>query len=219
MSDFKRGKLIINADDYGLSDKFNKGIIELADKKIISSTSVLIDEQYINPEGIMRHSASIGLHLNISDSLKKSGIEREIKRQIKKFEILFGKPPSHLDGHNNCHLLPRIFPKVLKVAKRHNLPVRSTNNKNRDAIKKAGIKTPSRLVWWNIKYKHILFRDLREKCQGATELLCHPGYYDPKSKANYNRQREKELTILKSKEFKKLIESLTLINYHELREL
>ena len=42
-------RLIITADDYGLSPSFNKGILELARKNIISSVSVMIKKKFVFP--------------------------------------------------------------------------------------------------------------------------------------------------------------------------
>lgn len=209
----KREKLIINADDFGLSENFNKGILELADRNIVTSTSALVDEKHALSKDIRKHPVSIGLHIDLSENLEDSAIKKEIGRQIRKFVSLYGRLPSHLNGHKNCHLIQKIFPKIIEVAKKYNLPIRSTNDKNRIAIREAGLRTPSRLVWWNVEYKHVLFQDLQKDYSGVTELLCHPGYFDPKSISSYNKQREKELKILKSVKFKNLLKSFELVNY------
>lgn len=40
---------IVTADDYGLSPKFNEGILEAASNKLITSISMMVDRDYLNP--------------------------------------------------------------------------------------------------------------------------------------------------------------------------
>lgn len=45
-------------------------------------------------------------------------ISQEIERQLDAFEEAFGRPPSHLDGHQHIHLLPQIREPVLDLFER-----------------------------------------------------------------------------------------------------
>lgn len=57
-------KLTITADDYGLSPFFNKGIIELAEKRIIRNISVMIKRAFVKPNELNRFPrVAVGLHL------------------------------------------------------------------------------------------------------------------------------------------------------------
>ncbi len=202
--------LIINADDYGLSPKFNLGILELIEKEIVTSTTVMVKRKYVNPKDLLNQkNISIGLHLELS--LETPG--KEIENQIKIFRKLFGRFPSHLDGHKYYHLLPGNFSKVLKIAKKYKLPVRSASSVDRKIMRKAGVKTPDQFISWHPDRKEKLFKDLKNARGKTIELLCHPGYFDPKSGLSYNRQREKELKILKSELFKKMIKDFELTTY------
>jgi predicted glycoside hydrolase/deacetylase ChbG (UPF0249 family) len=205
--------LIINADDYGLSKQFNKGILELIEKEIVTSTTVMIKRKFINPKDLLSHkNISIGLHLELSLETPR----KEIENQIKIFRKLFGRFPSHLDGHKYYHLLPGNFSKVLKIAKKYKLPVRSASSVDRKIMRKAGVKTPDQFISWHPDRKEKLFKDLKNARGKTIELLCHPGYFDPKSSSSYNGQRGKELKILKSKHFEKLLKNLGLISYSSL---
>lgn len=206
-------KLIINADDYGLSHKFNLGILELIEKEIVTSATVMVNKKFINPRELLKHkNISVGLHLDLS--FESSA--KDIESQIRKFKTLFGRLPSHLDGHKYFHLLHGNFPKVLKIARKYKLPVRSTCPADRKAMKQSKIKTPDQYISWHPARKNKLFKDFKNVKGGITELLCHPGYYDPEVIASYNKQRETELKILKSIEFKKTIANFNLINYYDL---
>lgn len=78
-------KIIINADDYGLSKKFNEGILELAEKEIISSVAVMINRKYIKPSDLLNFkNISIGLHLELREKTSLKEIEDQIKKFKKK---------------------------------------------------------------------------------------------------------------------------------------
>src|SRR3989339_1163557 len=203
-------KLIINADDYGLSKKFNGGILELIGKGIVTSTTVMIKREFIKPKDLLEQKhVSIGLHLELSLETPAE----EMEQQIKVFSKLFGRFPSHLDGHKYYHLLPSNFSKVLKIAKKYELPVRSTSSDDRKIMREAGIKTPDQFISWHPDRKAKLFKDLKSAKSRTIELLCHPGYFDPKATDSYNKQREVEQEILKSRQFKNIIRRFDLITY------
>ena len=66
----KNKKIIINADDYGLSKSFNKGIEEAYLNGFLTSTSVRINGKMYSKEGMKLlkercPDIGVGLHLNI----------------------------------------------------------------------------------------------------------------------------------------------------------
>lgn len=208
-------KLIINADDFGLAKNFNKGIIKLAKVGIVSSTTVMVDKKYTGKhwfsedlEGMKKHM-SIGLHLLLSEKTTQI----EIESQIKKFKEKVGVAPSHLDGHQHCHLTKSNLPKVIKVAKKHNLPIRSTSPSYRKLLKQEGIKTPSEYIAWHPSRKERLLERLKSIKRGVVEMVCHVGYKDPNSAYPYNKERNQELNLLKSNEFHKVIEDFEIVGY------
>lgn len=153
---------------------------------------------------------SFGLHLE----LRKKDTIKEIENQIKKFISCFNKLPSHLDGHQHIHLTPANLPKVLTLAKKYNLPVRSRFPEDRNIIRKFGVNTPAQFISWHPKRKHKLWERMANIRTNTTELVCHPGYYDKNCKALYNAQREEELKILKSRQFPQKTKRFKKINYY-----
>ncbi len=207
-------KLIINADDYGLSEQFNKGILELIRKRIVTSTTVMVNKNFIKPKELLKYgNISVGLHLDLGFETSTE----EIDSQIRKFRKLFGRLPSHLDGHKYYHLLHSNFPKVLKIARKHKLPVRSTCPADRKDMKRFEIKTPDQYISWHPARKEKLFKELSSAKSKTIELLCHPGYFDPKAIASYNKQREAELKILRDLEFRNLIRDFNLVSYSNVK--
>lgn len=206
-------KLIINAGDYDLSENFNRGILELIKKRVVTSTTVIVNKKFIEPKELLKYkNISIGLH---QDPPFESSV-KDAENQIRKFKMLFGQLLSHLDGHQHCCLFPSNLPKITKIAKKYNLPVRSRFSKNRKILKRHKIKTPNRFISWHPTRKNKLFKDLKKIQGGVTELLCHPGHFNPKVITSYNKQREAGLRILKSRQFKKLIGNFELINYEQI---
>ncbi|QTL01678.1 ChbG/HpnK family deacetylase [Aquabacter sp. L1I39] len=51
--------------------------------------------------------------------LDLAAVEDEIEAQFSAFSALFGRPPSHVDGHQHAHVLPGIRALVLRATRRH----------------------------------------------------------------------------------------------------
>lgn len=132
--------LIINADDFGMSQIFNKVILDLIKKDLISSTTVMINritdnqkEQFDELVALSKNkNLSVGLHLEFKDSDYPS----QIKSQYRKFKEILGSNPSHLDIHK-AHSLMDSFSDVAEFCRKNHLPLRNSG------ILHEGIKTTS----------------------------------------------------------------------------
>ncbi|PID52697.1 MAG: hypothetical protein CR972_00620 [Candidatus Moraniibacteriota bacterium] len=207
-------KLIINADDYGMSPRFNTGIIYMINHKIVSSTTVMINEKYIDAQELLKNkSISVGLHINVTEE----NCEKETEKQIKKFEKIFGTLPSHMDGHKHCHLRPYTLHETIKCAKKYAIPLRSRFVEDRKIIQKNNVATPDHYISWHPIRFAKLYRNLQENDAPITELVSHPGYFDKNCSYPYNREREEEMSILQKPEIQDLIISkYELISYDQL---
>ena len=86
-------------------------------------------------------------------------------------------------------------------------------------IKNAGIKTTdSGLIWITHRKPIEIMNDLNKLRDGTYELICHPGYYDPKSDSSLNKDREDDIKFLSSNKFQNWIKvnKVKLINYNQL---
>lgn len=203
-------KIIINADDYGLNPHFNKGICDAIKNGVVSSVSVMINRNYLDIEKLLVfEDISIGVHLEIEENC----FFEDIERQILKFKNIFNSWPSHLDGHQHCHILPGNIEKVIKAAKKYNLPVRSRFDEDRKLLIENGIKTPDRFISWHPERIFVLKERLEIESGEIIEMVCHPGY-ESGVDIKYNKQREKELNFLKSDDFAKAINKFDIINYY-----
>ncbi len=134
-------KLIINADDMGLRESINKGIITAYKNGVVKSVSLTVEGDGV--EDAIRQlkenpCLGTGAHINmdkffnidhgrgsvmgfISPKPSPEEIRGEIRRQIEKY-FSFGLPCDHLDSHHHSHLNQEVFPLVCEVAKEFKIP-------------------------------------------------------------------------------------------------
>lgn len=183
--------LIVNGDDFGLTDGINRGILEACRRGILRSTSLMVHapaaERAVALASRCRH-LGVGLHLQLED---RNGPAAE--EQLTRFKRLTGTLPTHLDSHHDRHRDPDLLPDVLELAARHGLPVRG--------------HSPVRCVssfygrWGGESHtEHVGVERLvglleSEVAEGFTELICHPGYADD-LRSDYRLEREAELETL-----------------------
>ncbi len=147
--------LVVCADDFGIHASVSNAILKLINAQRISATSVLVfGEDSARAAALLNErrgdSLSVGLHFSMtaasgrrrfvplpmllaSASLRLVNpevIRDMLRRQLDRFEELFGKPPEFLDGHEHVHQLPAIREIVLDlVCERYGVTVaiRSTH--------------------------------------------------------------------------------------------
>lgn len=128
-------------------------------------------------------------------------IRRELDAQIRLFEKLAGRPPSHLDSHHHSALHSSIQPVFAEVARTRGLPVRASTEAARGELRAAGARTPDHFLdgfYAGGATAENLRALLRELGEGTSELMCHPGRADEELLAGstYARERERELALL-----------------------
>lgn len=210
-----RPKLIITADDYGMSPRFNQGMLEMARTGLVTGISVMIKRKYIRKAELLALDTALGLHLE----LENSSSYQEITSQIERFKKRLGRLPAYLDGHQHKHVTSGNIARVLRAAWHYGLPVRSRLPTDRAQLEQNGIATPSHFISWHPARLLVLKGRLREsRSLPISELVTHPGYFDRRCPYPYNQEREVELAILRSKDFQKLIRPFQLIRYTELTD-
>lgn len=137
-----RPKLIITADDYGMSPRFNQGMLEMAQAGLITGISVMIKRKYIRKAELLALGSALGLHLE----LENSSSYREIVSQIERFKKRFRRLPAYLDGHQHRHVTPDNIDRVIRAARHYDLPVRSRLPADRLHLQQGGVATPSHFV-------------------------------------------------------------------------
>lgn len=209
-------KLIINADDFGMSNIFNEKILELLEKSYIKSTTVMVnrimEEQDYQIKQLINlyndKKISIGLHIE-SDADKP--LKSQIKEQREKFKNILGFYPTHLDIHKSMGS-KEVVMEVNRFAEEYGLPVRNHGIK-------ANTKQTSYPAFFlsNQKFGEII-RFLEEMKDGSSyELITHPGEYDPACKSSLNKERKDDYdNIIKLQSFLRQHKNIKNISYLEL---
>jgi len=163
-------RLIVNADDFGLTRGVSAGILTAHRHGIVTSTTVLVTADVDRGALAAARDAGLGMGLHVNLTLGRpltnarslvdaSGrfvrdarraaqraavkdVEREVGAQIDKFLTLVRRGPTHLDTHHHLGLHEPVTGVVLAAAKRLGVPVRSQNGGARARARAAGLRTP-----------------------------------------------------------------------------
>lgn len=149
--------LIITADDYGYSPRYDEGIVEAARAGAIDAVSVMVARHGPDPGPLLAAEVEIGLHFEPVRSVgRDEGLRRgrgartaareELLDQLERFQELVGRPPEHLDGHRHCHARGPVAVAMADVAHERGLPVRSVDARHRRLLRCKGVATAGRLV-------------------------------------------------------------------------
>ncbi|HMS22806.1 MAG TPA: ChbG/HpnK family deacetylase [Candidatus Levybacteria bacterium] len=147
-------------------------------------------------------------------------VHEEYEAQLKKFEELFGFPPTHIDSHHYSSSYQSTFPAYIELAKKYNLPVRRPKiwdlAKNQhlmgnitqipeleSILATEKIKTTN---FFSVKYLNRyedylveLEKELDQVKDGESiEVSFHPGYEE--------EWRKKDLMIIKDSRVKQLLD-------------
>ncbi|HTU02484.1 MAG TPA: ChbG/HpnK family deacetylase [Candidatus Sulfotelmatobacter sp.] len=224
--------LIVNADDFNLTEGVSRGIVAGHQQGIITSTTALVNlpglERSVEVAGLAP-GLGVGLHVNLvlgspvlpagrvpslvaggqfvrdRERLATAGepaeIRAEIGAQVERFQMAFGRRPTHLDSHYHVHRHPRVLDALAEVAARLGIPVRALDPAMARQLRARGIVASDRaegdvgpLPYWTPARLMAFVRNLPD---GVTEVVAHPGHWDPAlAVSSYARQREAELQAL-----------------------
>jgi predicted glycoside hydrolase/deacetylase ChbG (UPF0249 family) len=185
--------LIICADDWGYSSRYNAGILAAARARAIDAVGAMVLRPACEPEQLLESGVEVGLHLETS---------AEAGQQLLEFERRFGRPPGFLDGHHHCHAAEPLAAVVEELALQLDVAVRPVSDAHRHRLRALGIATVERAVGRQRETEPALPAELiamrrdGEMPSGATEWIVHPGYADPETGSSYDRGREEDLELL-----------------------
>jgi len=205
--------LVVNADDLGLTDGVNAGILHAARHGIVTSASLMVRAPAAEAAARAVRALpglSVGLHLDLAewehdgeqwrplyevvDNGDAEAVAGELGRQLDRFEALVGRPPSHLDSHQHVHTSEPVHGLVLAAGGRLGVPVRSASDRiayRGDFYGQSGKGEPYREAI-TVAALCALVAGLPE---GTTELGCHPGFSDHLSSV-YALERDVEVRVL-----------------------
>lgn len=222
--------LIVNGDDFGASRGINRGILELYELGVLTSTSLMIGmSAAAEAIELARAAAGLGVGLHV-ELTREDGTElvdfsdhdrcaAAINAQFDAFWEQLGRLPTHVDAHQNVHRDERLRAPFQTIAARYGVPLRE--------------HSPVRYFssfygqWDGEPHpEHISIESLlamldRELHDGITELSCHPGYPDPGFASPYDSEREIEVRTLSDPRFREYLKAhhVALINFAQASEL
>jgi chitin disaccharide deacetylase len=115
-------RLIVNADDFGLSDGVNAGVLRAHRDGIVTSASLMVQQPGAGAAAAAARQCpalSVGLHVDLGEWERHNGgwhpryarvddsdaeaVTGEVKRQVAAFQTLLQRDPTHLDSHQHVH--------------------------------------------------------------------------------------------------------------------
>lgn len=216
-------RLIINADDFGLSQGVNAGIVAAYLRGVVTSTSLMVHRPGAQDAAALarRHpSLSVGLHVDDRDGANLDDprqAARAFAAQLERFRELTGTDPTHVDSHHHAHASGdrlQIFSELvapLAVPLRHDGQVTYLGGFWGQADGTAALEQVSRDA--------LLAIVRAEVGEGFTEIGCHPARITGDFQSSYLDEREAELRTLTDPGLRREIETagVELVSYREWR--
>jgi chitin disaccharide deacetylase len=206
-------QLIVNADDFGLSDGVNRGVVQAHERGIVTSASLMVHAPAAAAAAEIAgaHPAlSVGLHLDLGEWRYSNGtwtaryeraplddaklLEVEVAGQFEKFASLLGTAPTHVDSHQHAHRNEPLCSIVTAKAAEFGIPVRHFTPDVRYCGDFYGQDDEGRSLPERVTAK-FLAELLSSLLPGTTELCCHPAAivdFD----STYSEERVRELAAL-----------------------
>lgn len=188
--------LVVNGDDFGLSAGVSRGILDAHRRGILTSTSLMVWREAAEEAARLARRApelGVGLHLELEEGMGGDPCAA-VDAQLRRFEGLMGRPPTHLDSHHDVHGDPRVLPHLLERARGLAIPLRGHS----------GVRCLTRFYgqWGGSTHlEQVGVESLAEMLRGdvepgVTELVCHPGYADATLCSSYAEPRDREVQTL-----------------------
>jgi chitin disaccharide deacetylase len=135
-------RLIVNADDFGMSPGVNAGVLRAFDAGIVTSASLMVHgtAAAAAAAAAARHGLALGLHFELADwelvddewvcrlerapANDAAAVAAELTCQLERFEAVSGRRPTHIDSHQHVHRHEPARTVVRKAAARLGIPVR-----------------------------------------------------------------------------------------------
>jgi len=206
-------RLIVNADDFGLSNGVNQGIVAAHDHGIVTSASLMVHKRAAAQAAALARSRphlSLGLHIDMGEwkyevdgwvalyqrvpENNPMALEAAVIEQAEMFHRLVGAAPTHLDSHQHVHERDPLKSIVCQLADRLGVPLRHFNPDARYSGEFYGQDEKGRALPGRLTVS-FLIKIIEKLPAGATELGCHPAA-NLDFQSTYHRERLEELESL-----------------------
>jgi predicted glycoside hydrolase/deacetylase ChbG (UPF0249 family) len=128
-------RLIVTADDFGLTEGVNLAIIRAHREGVVTSASLMVNGGAVASAVALAQghpTLDIGLHLNLTNkpfalALRPGArdIEQEIRSQIETV-LKTGLNISHVDGHKHVHVIPAVLRILYRLTQEYGIPALRT---------------------------------------------------------------------------------------------
>lgn len=218
-------RLIVNADDFGMSSGVNRGIMEAHQRGIVTSTSLMVrwpDAVEAAALALAEPDLSVGLHIDLGEWIWREGyrdvlylvadpedsdtVRQEVRRQLAIFRDLMGRDPTHLDSHQHVHRREPVRTIVAELASELGVPLREFDPDIKlcgDFYGQSGFGEPAHEL---ITVENLL-AILEDLPEGVTELMCHAGHGEGLTTI-YRAERDQELAVLCDPRIREALERL-----------
>lgn len=186
-------ELIVNADDFGMSEAVNAGIIRAHEQGIVTSTSLMVrrDAAASAARFARAHpSLSVGLHIDLGEWLCRdrewkpiyvvvplddpAAIRSAVAAQLQAFRDLVGRDPTHIDSHQHVHREEPVHSALADVAATLAVPLRHYDRRVQYCGRFYGQEKYGDANDAAISVE-ALIDVIGDLSAGITELCCHPG--------------------------------------------
>ncbi len=230
-------RLIVNADDFGMSAGINAGIIDAHEHGIVTSASLMVRwpaaeqaAQYARGHA----SLGVGLHLDLGEWVYRDGqwsvlyrvvveddadaVEREARRQLEQFREVMAADPTHLDSHQHVHRSGPLHATAMELARELGVPLRDCTGDVRYIGNFYGQTGRGEPYAAGISAE-ALAGLIRELPEGFSEVSCHPGYAEPELASPYRTERAREVAAMCDVSVRRAIEegNVQLCNFTQCR--
>lgn len=194
--------LIVTADDWGYSERYNAGILTAVRALAVDAVSAMVLRPACDPAPLLAAGVEVGLHIEIPEGADRRALVGEPSRQLARFERIFGRPPAYIDGHHHCHAAAPLASSVEDSALELGVAVRAIDADHHLHLRRRGIRCVDRLIGRSDErdpaIPDLIATALEEGRlpPGTTEWAVHPGYADPGADSSYDAGREQDLGLL-----------------------
>jgi predicted glycoside hydrolase/deacetylase ChbG (UPF0249 family) len=195
-------RLIVTADDYGYSSRYDEGVLRAARAMAIDAVSAMVLREACEPAPLLESGVEVGLHVELPPGIDVAEAADQPRRQLEAFERLFGRPPDHLDGHRHCHAAEPLAEAVVAIALEIGVRVRSVSRAHREWLQGRGVATADRLIGRYEEVEPAVPIEIARveagetPPNGLTEWMTHPGLADPGTGSSFDAGREDDLGVL-----------------------
>lgn len=136
MRQVKEKRIMLCADDFGMNQAINDGIVALAQQGRLGATTCLVGGPAFRSgaPALLASGLSSGLHLNFTEPMGQTGLympvsslirqsmlrrldvqqlRRQINQQLDHYEDVMGQEPAFVDGHQHVHQFAQIRTELL----------------------------------------------------------------------------------------------------------